>query len=229
MTFLTDVERFNFKSAPHFDIYMCGFEPDLFMEIHFAEFEILGQKHVEGAVDKRKAEFLAGRICAKSSLQSLGVYENVGRSVNRSPIWPEGIVGSISHTSNLAMAITLPSETVNYVGIDCEVMIEEHRARELSSSILVDSELMDSLTSPLPFPEFFTLCFSAKESLFKALHPTVGKFFGFEAARLVSLTPETGEFCLVLNEDLNDVYQKGTCFDGHYHNKNGVISTLVVG
>ncbi len=199
------------------------------MDTDFAEFDILGHKYVEGAVNKRKAEFLAGRVCAQSSLQSLGVNESVGRSVNRSPIWPAGIVGSISHTSHLAMAIALPNDAVNYVGIDCEVIIEEHRARELSSSILVDSELMDSLTSPLSFPEFFTLCFSAKESFFKALHPTVGKFFGFEAARLVSLTPETGEFSLMLNEDLNDTYQKDTCFDGHYHNNNGVITTMVVG
>src|SRR5437763_335927 len=51
------------------------------------------------AVPKRRAEFATGRVCARQALERLGVA--VGPLLphpDRSPAWPPGIVGSISHT-----------------------------------------------------------------------------------------------------------------------------------
>ncbi|MGL6523541.1 4'-phosphopantetheinyl transferase superfamily protein, partial [Aeromonas dhakensis] len=58
-------------------------------------------------------------------------------------------------------------------------------------------ELVDSLTPTLPAgwrcsrAEALTLIFSAKESLFKALYPRVGRYFDFLDARWLAMTEQT--------------------------------------
>src|SRR5208282_5779110 len=52
------------------------------------------------SVPKRAQEFAAGRVCARRALAELGVVDfplRVGE--DREPLWPEGTVGSITHTT----------------------------------------------------------------------------------------------------------------------------------
>src|SRR3979409_1002599 len=52
------------------------------------------------ATQKRQREFLAGRWCAEEALQCLGAGStHVAMAKDRAPIWPDGVVGSITHTA----------------------------------------------------------------------------------------------------------------------------------
>jgi len=79
------------------------------------------RRYIEAAADKRRAEFVTGRGCARRALARLGVGPcAVPPGANRAPIWPAGIVGSISHTADLCVAAVALSSDVASIGIDIE-------------------------------------------------------------------------------------------------------------
>ena len=58
---------------------------------------------VANAVPKRVQEFAAGRLCARRALAEFGVVDFPVRAArDRQPIWPEFLVGSITHTRGCA-------------------------------------------------------------------------------------------------------------------------------
>ena len=62
--------------------------------------------HVEKAVLKRQQEFRAGRKAAREALVKLGCPPTtIPVGFRREPIWPSGVVGSISHSRELAIAV----------------------------------------------------------------------------------------------------------------------------
>ena len=51
------------------------------------------------AVPRRRVEFATGRLCARRAMAALGhARVSIPRAQDRVPIWPDGIVGSITHT-----------------------------------------------------------------------------------------------------------------------------------
>src|SRR3981081_2261214 len=57
------------------------------------------------AVESRQREFLAGRLCAEFALCCLGAAStHVAMGGDRAPVWPDGVVGSITHSGGLAPA-----------------------------------------------------------------------------------------------------------------------------
>lgn len=118
-----------------------------------------------GAVPKRRSEFLAGRICAALALRAAGQPTEVGRD-GRAPIWPPGVVGSISHSDQRAMAVV--SLTHSAIGVDCETIMTDALAQKLQAEIVGPTE---TLLRPIdmPFASFLTVVFSAKEAVYKAL------------------------------------------------------------
>ncbi|MCO4203860.1 4'-phosphopantetheinyl transferase family protein, partial [Aeromonas taiwanensis] len=81
------------------------------------------------------------------------------------------------------------------LGLDLEAWLEEAQARTLWPGI-VDEEEWERLaagaaTAGLTLAEGLTLVFSAKESLFKALYPRVGRYFDFLDARWLAMTTQT--------------------------------------
>ena len=50
------------------------------------------------AVEKRRREFMTGRACAREALAGLGFPDSpVGSGTKGEPLWPPGVVGSITH------------------------------------------------------------------------------------------------------------------------------------
>jgi len=48
--------------------------------------------------EKRRVEFVLGRACARRALARLGIHDFALRNdADRTPIWPEGVVGSLTH------------------------------------------------------------------------------------------------------------------------------------
>src|SRR6202165_5059978 len=85
------------------------------------------------ATQKRQREFLAGRWCAEQALQRLGAGStHVAMAADRAPIWPDGVVGSITHTGNFAAAAVAWAADIAGLGIDSEQIIDPGGERGLA-------------------------------------------------------------------------------------------------
>lgn len=150
-------------------------------------------EELAAAVPKRRSEFLAGRLVAALALRQAGLAETVGRA-GRAPVWPAGVTGSITHSKDRAIAAV--STRYLGVGLDCEALVAPDRAMQLAAAIFTEAEAR-LRPEVLPFASFFTLVFSAKEALYKALSPRLGRVPDFLEVTLTSLQP--GEMALVLD------------------------------
>lgn len=133
---------------------------------------------VARAGDKRRAEFRAGRHCARRALAALGLPPvAIPQERARTPRWPAGVVGSISHSGNLewghAVAVAGRAADVRAVGVD----IERERALdpELWERVLTPEEQRFVATLPSAEREQVALVmFCAKECVHKCQFPLLG-------------------------------------------------------
>ncbi|APO76912.1 4'-phosphopantetheinyl transferase protein (plasmid) [Rhizobium etli 8C-3] len=135
------------------------------------------------AVPKRQSEFLAGRALARAALDRLldtGVSIAIGEQ--GSPVWPGGVSGSISHSHGKCLCLVLAGEE-RLIGIDVEKVATGASLEAILKEALAPQE-RDRVFQQTRFDPavLATLIFSAKETIFKALHPVVLQFFGFDAA-----------------------------------------------
>jgi len=181
-----------------------------------------------GAVNKRQAEFLAGRCAASSVLSHLG-YKNtfVPIGKHRSPIWPNGIIGSITHTNTTALCSVANAKDRMFLGIDLENWLSDKTIQETKRLIVTQKEERLLRNSGMSFNHAMTLVFSAKESLFKALYPNVGDYFDFLAAEIVGISVEQRRFELRLCKKLSSVLPMGHYFKGHFRLDTDAILTLI--
>ena len=168
--------------------------------------------HLGRAVVKRKAEFLSGRFLASMALQQVfGQQCEIGIGEHRQPLWPPGIGGSISHSSN-AVACLVSAGVSLCLGIDIETVVSPQTANNIAASVVCDRELELLGHCPQAFPLCLTAVFSAKETLFKALYPRVGFYFDFKAALVTAIDLSQGSIVLELTCDLGPVHRVGDQF-----------------
>jgi enterobactin synthetase component D len=169
------------------------------------------------AVAKRRAEFLAGRFAAHTALTALGVQSMPGRNEDGSPRWPAQISGSITHGAERAFCAVARQSDVRSLGIDVERLMAPATKAEVMARICNATELQ-VLASGLGAPEnhLVSLAFSAKESLYKCLHPLVGRYMDFRAAQVIAAerwggdSPRiVGELTLALSVDWSAELPRG--------------------
>jgi len=183
---------------------------------------------LERAVPKRRAEYLAGRFCAAHALNKLGsINLSVETSCSRAPSWPIGFIGSITHTNTCALAIVASNQDIAFVGVDMEEFISVDKLKGVESEIITDLEQSWLRNVPMSWDVALLIVFSAKESLYKALWPSVRKFFGFHSAELFSLDVENNMFRMRLTLDLAPHLYKGMIIDGHYRIDNERVYTFI--
>ncbi len=160
------------------DYKVEAYSPSLFVAC-----DIDFPSRLAGAVAKRQGEFLAGRVLARAALECLR-RGNVPIAIGDqgAPVWPIGISGSISHSHGKCVCLLVADEN-RLVGIDVEkvatgaaldAILKEALSAEERNRVLRQTRFDATLLA--------TLIFSAKETIFKALHPVVRQFFGFDAA-----------------------------------------------
>lgn len=175
---------------------------------------------------KRRREFLAGRLCAYRSLLAMGVVSDFPLATrDRLPVWPSGVLGSISHCTSIAVAMTAPRSRFHALGVDVESLITPATVADIQRSVGSDSELV-FLAGAIPCrARALTLLFSAKEALYKALYPLVRQFKDFHAAEIVDC--ETKSLVLRLTEDWSDEWPRGTCAKVQYVWLNDEVLTAI--
>lgn len=143
---------------------------------------------IERSSPQRQLEFAAGRQCAREALTARGSASGpILSGPAREPLWPAGVVGSISHTSGVALAVVASADDASGLGVDVEHIREEWSQDELQLVLRAsEAEFAERLTdSQRAF--VLTALFASKESLFKCLYPTVRTYFDFLDAATLSL------------------------------------------
>lgn len=148
--------------------------------IHPDEFIYIAQ-----AVVQRRREFALGRFCARKALQDLGFpSQAIPRNQDRSPQWPEGVVGSITHVAGYAAAATGFADQVAALGIDAERI---GQISEPLEHLIFDQEERTWLASRSRGARsaLATVMFSAKEAYYKAWYPITERFLAFHEVRIL--------------------------------------------
>ena len=143
-------------------------------------------------VEGRRREFTTGRTCARRALAKLGFPASaIIPGPNREPIWPEGVVGSITHCAGYRAAAVARREDFYSLGIDAEphdtlpkgVLRKVALAEELNwLRMMSDSDIY-----------WDRVLFSAKESVYKTWFPVARRWLGFHDA-LVHFDVPLGTF-----------------------------------
>jgi len=139
---------------------------------------------IRRAVPRRQREFAAGRAAARQAMTRIGWPPSaIPSAPDRSPVWPEGMVGSIAHTGRLCVAITGRRNQVHAMGIDIEEDLPLDPA--LWASICTPEEL--SAMASLPPSEgghWVTQLFCAKEAFYKWQYPQTKRMLDFQDVQI---------------------------------------------
>ncbi|WP_156894913.1 4'-phosphopantetheinyl transferase family protein [Janthinobacterium sp. 1_2014MBL_MicDiv] len=171
-------------------VFLTRVEQGLFDAAWFASEALDCPPQIAASVPRRQAEFFHGRLCARAALLQHGLSCGdvpIGRS--REPLWPPGIIGSITHNQVLAAATVLPLGPYRGAGIDIESVMTAESWRGMIDIVLSDAEIvrMRAMAHAAPFSVLMALVFSAKESFYKAMFSTVKRFLDFNTIVLTDI------------------------------------------
>jgi 4'-phosphopantetheinyl transferase EntD len=132
------------------------------------------------AIAPRRAAYQWGRALAHRAMADLGwPAAPVLRGSRRQPLWPDGLVGSITHCHGYCAAAVARAGDFAAVGIDAEVV------RPLRSGVLRRVTTEEEHEQLLVRPDVERLAvatFGAKEAVYKAWFPLTGRWLGFKDA-----------------------------------------------
>ncbi|WP_440903690.1 4'-phosphopantetheinyl transferase family protein [Catenovulum sp. SX2] len=180
-----------------FDVAECNL---LVWQQHMAEHGL----DISKMRQKRAAEFVAGRYLAWLALQQLTGQNQAVLPIgeDRAPIWPKGVVGSISHSNGHVVVVVKPAAEQSSLGIDIEQILSNDKAQTLYKEFINPDELTvlnsSGDFSAHDFALLVSLVFSAKEAIYKAYYPLVQTFFSFDAVELTSI--DKGQLVFKLTE-----------------------------
>ncbi len=167
---------------------------------------------ISQAIRKRQREFRAGRHCAHTALQKLGLpRQAVLRDANRAPLWPEGYLGSISHCQELCIAACAKQHPIISLGLDVEPLKPLKPGLEKYIHTTAETAYLESFSPRLPE----RLVFSAKESLYKCFYPLLETFFGFHAVE-IAIDDQNHQFGFKPTGNPKIHFPENLEFYGHY-------------
>jgi 4'-phosphopantetheinyl transferase EntD len=193
------------------------------------------------AVAGRRGDYLGVRDCARTALAALGHGPvPIGTGPRREPIWPEGVVGSLTHCAGYRAAAVAPAGRVHSVGIDAEP--HEALPPGVLDTVGLPEEVraIAALDRGDPRTHWGRVLFCAKEAVYKAWYPLTGEWLGFEEASISIETTghdlrryhgslHAGRFSARLLRPGPTVGGVPlTCFDGRWSVASGLIATVVL-
>jgi 4'-phosphopantetheinyl transferase EntD len=168
------------------------FPSDAFVKVaRIDEYAMLPEEQamVARAVDRRRREFATGRWLSREGLRHFGLPDQpilIGRL--RNPLWPESLIGTISHDGDLCAVALRRDASVPAAGIGIDLVAlsrsRADRMDELASMFVADPGELDSIaTLNVPVdPEL--LLFSLKESVIKAMASRLDNFIDMRAIEI---------------------------------------------
>ena len=140
------------------------------------------------AVARRQAEFATGRWLSRQGLRALGIPDQpIGIGRLRNPLWPESVLGTISHDGDLCAVVLLPRLGQRAAGIGIDLIRLKQRAgrmAELATMFVADAGELEAVAAMERDVDPALLLFSIKESLIKAIAHRVDDFVDMRAIRV---------------------------------------------
>ncbi|MBB4919003.1 4'-phosphopantetheinyl transferase family protein [Streptosporangium saharense] len=184
---------------------------------------------VANAVAKRRQEYTTARLCARRAMARLGLPASpVLSGLRGEPLWPSGVVGSITHCAGYRGAVLGRLSDAASIGIDAEP--NTHLTEGVLDAISLAGERVwiRDLAVRAPDVCWDRLLFSAKEAVYKAWFPLVRSWLDFDDA-LITVDHVTGTFTarlLVPGPTLRGFAVIG--FTGRWMVQDGLILTAIV-
>jgi 4'-phosphopantetheinyl transferase EntD len=174
-------DRVSMASLLPTEVSLCEYPRDVIDgELHLSEADAAASRHFTRA---RRAEFHIGRTCARRAMARFDRdMEPVSIGHDRAPIWPRGVVGSITHCPGYCAAAVADTANILGLGIDAEIWTGFPAC--ISSDIANAEEYRSGADLSLGDSIFHCLLFSAKESIFKAINPLINEFFDYRSVSL---------------------------------------------
>jgi 4'-phosphopantetheinyl transferase EntD len=222
---------------------LIAYDVEAFDVSAFGRFGVGMPESIGRSVSKRQAEFFMGRLAAgdavgalvgraharPSPLKRLPHEQQIGVGASRQPVWPVGVVGSITHAGRFAAAVAAegagagatglgdgPGDGtgITGIGIDIERRIGTETCQSVEDTVLkpVEKALLHSLAGEVAYDMLLTIAFSAKESFFKGSFATVGTYFDFDAVEIVALDATGGTLEIMLTRSLAPALARGRRF-----------------
>ncbi|MFF5721167.1 4'-phosphopantetheinyl transferase [Streptomyces buecherae] len=140
---------------------------------------------VRSAIDRRRREYATVRHLARQAMKDLGIPAvAILSGARREPLWPSGVVGSMTHCAGYrAAALSFDADHAS-IGIDAEP--HAPLPEGLLTKVAHPDEVphLARLTAARPEVHWDRLLFSAKEAVYKAWYPLARRWLGFQEARL---------------------------------------------
>jgi enterobactin synthetase component D len=144
------------------------------------------------------------------------------------PVWPTGVVGSITHIDRFVCAAAALARDAEGLGIDVEPVLSRHRMSLVERCIATRAELAAvTAQAHLDRAAALTLVFSAKEALYKCLYPLVGRVFDFLEADVEDVDT-AGHVTMRVLADLSSEWRAGSRVGGRFEIVADRVFTAVV-
>lgn len=180
---------------------------------------------IEKSVTKRRNEFVTVRYCARLALAQLGQPPvPILKGEKGEPRWPDGIVGSLTHTAGFRGAAVGRRPGVRSVGIDAE------------PHDVLPSGVLDSVSLPEERAELQAMSdglhwdrilFCAKEATYKAWFPLTKRWLGFEDAH-ITFDVGGGFVARILIDPAALCGPPLTTLSGRWSVRDGLVLTAIV-
>ncbi len=165
------------------------------------------------AVPERQREFALGRTAIRQALARLHhPAVEIPMGSDRAPIWPKGIVGSLTHDQDHCIALVGHAAEFRAIGTDIEGALPLAPAL-LDTVCLPEEKAWLRGHSPQESALLAKRIFSAKEAAFKCQYPLTKAMFGFERIA-ISLDPAHGRFSATFVENTG-VFAAGSTLAGY--------------
>ncbi len=152
-----------------------------------------GEEHlIAKSVEKRRRDFIGARYCARQALAQLGEPEvAIGKGERGMPLFPRGVVGSLTHCDGYRAAALAHRLRWRSIGIDAEP--HGPLPEGVLDSVSLPAE-RTWLAGALPATGLHLdrLLFCAKEATYKAWFPLTLRWLGFEDAHITFTIDDDG-------------------------------------
>ncbi|MFJ8043914.1 4'-phosphopantetheinyl transferase [Kitasatospora sp. NPDC096147] len=149
---------------------------------------------VAKAVAGRQAEYATVRACARRAMERLGLpAAPVPVGEHGEPLWPAGVVGSMTHCTGYRAAALGLARDVRAIGIDAEPNAALKDGVLEAVSLPAERVWVRQLTDSHPGVAWDRLLFSAKEAVYKAWFPLTRRRLDFDQA-LITVDRARGTF-----------------------------------
>lgn len=179
-----------------------------------------------GASPRRLAAFRGGRACARAALRELGLPPAaIPTGACGAPIWPEGFIGSISHTDDIAAAIVAHSPPIRGLGLDLDGNEPLDDAAMVQLVCRPEELFPDRDPSHPANLQRGKLLFVVKEAVYKLYWPLADRFLDFQDV-CVTLDESASAFHAELVDSQLPGLARGRAVNGSFARSEGLLVAL---